>query len=42
LNEKYPGGIEAQRILLEQEGHTVEKKGKKCKVIDYEKFLVTF
>ena len=40
LNEKYPGGIEAQRLLLEQEGHTVIKKGKKHAVLNYEKSLI--
>ena len=29
LNEKYPGGIEAQRQKLEAEGHTVIQKGRK-------------
>ncbi len=42
LNERYPGGLEAQRILLEQEGHTIDKKGKNFTVLNYEKFLVTF
>jgi len=28
LNEKYPGGAEAQKALLEQEGHVVTRKGK--------------
>ena len=41
LNEKYPGGAEAQRFLLEKEGHTVVKKGKKYAVLNYEKSLVT-
>ncbi|MCJ7559141.1 MGMT family protein [Candidatus Bathyarchaeota archaeon] len=40
LNEKYPGGIEAQRLLLEQEGHTMIKNGKKYAVLDYEKSLI--
>ncbi len=40
LNEKYPGGTEAQKILLEQEGHTVTKKGKKYVVLNYEKTLI--
>jgi alkylated DNA nucleotide flippase Atl1 len=39
LNEKYPGGTEAQKELLEQEGHTVIQKGKKYVVLNYEKFL---
>lgn len=29
LNEKYPGGIEAQREKLESEGHRIIKKGGK-------------
>jgi len=29
LNEKYPGGIEAQREMLEREGHTIIQKGRK-------------
>jgi alkylated DNA nucleotide flippase Atl1 len=41
LNEKYPGGTEAQRLLLEKEGHTVVKKGKKYAVLNYEKSLIT-
>jgi hypothetical protein len=39
LNEKYPGGVEAQRKLLEMEGHKVVKKGKNYVVLDYEKAL---
>ena len=42
LNEKYPGGIEAQRQKLEAEGHTVIQKGRKnirCYVKDYENVL---
>jgi hypothetical protein len=35
LNEKYPGGIENQRRLLEVEGHTIIKKGKNFFVQDY-------
>jgi alkylated DNA nucleotide flippase Atl1 len=35
LNEKYPGGLETQKQLLEQEGHVVIKKGKKYFVKDY-------
>jgi alkylated DNA nucleotide flippase Atl1 len=41
LNEKYPGGIKAQKQLLESEGHTVIQKGKKCFVLNYEKALAT-
>ncbi|MEM2117895.1 MAG: MGMT family protein [Candidatus Bathyarchaeia archaeon] len=39
LNEKYPGGAEAQKKLLEKEGHTVMQKGKKYVVANYEKAL---
>jgi len=40
INPKYPGGVEAQRKLLESEGHKVVQKGKKYVVVDYEKSLV--
>ncbi len=42
LNEKYPGGVDAQAAHLREEGHTVEPgKGKKPpKVKDFEKVLV--
>jgi alkylated DNA nucleotide flippase Atl1 len=36
LNEKYPGGALSQKKLLEQEGFTVLKKGKKFVVETYE------
>lgn len=39
LNEKYPGGAQAQQKLLENEGHKVIQKGKKCVVADFEKSL---
>ena len=39
LNPKYPGGIEEQRVRLEDEGHTVMLKGKRAIVRDYERFL---
>jgi alkylated DNA nucleotide flippase Atl1 len=39
INEKYPGGVEAQKKLLEQEGHRVIQKGKKFVVEDFEKSL---
>ena len=39
INEKYPGGVEAQRRLLEKEGHRVVQKGKKYVVADYEESL---
>jgi alkylated DNA nucleotide flippase Atl1 len=41
INEKYPGGVERQRRLLENEGHKVAQKGKKYVVVDYEKSLAT-
>lgn len=37
LNEKYPGGIENQKILLEKEKFEVIKKGKKYFVKDFER-----
>lgn len=42
LNEKYPGGVEAQKEKLEAEGHIVIQKGRKNirhYVKDYEKVL---
>lgn len=39
INEKYPGGVEGQRKLLEKEGHKVVQKGKKYIVVDYQKSL---
>lgn len=40
INEKYPGGIEGQKKLLEKEGLKVIQKGKKAIVPDFEKYLV--
>jgi len=40
INPKYPGGVEAQKKLLEREGHKVVRKGKRYLVLDYEKSLV--
>ncbi|MBC7107771.1 MAG: MGMT family protein [Methanomassiliicoccales archaeon] len=40
LNEKYPGGAEAHKKLLEKEGFTVTRKGKKYAVENYQDFLV--
>jgi len=40
LNEKYPGGIESHKELLEKEGHKVIQKGKKYIVVDYDKSLM--
>ena len=39
LNEKYPSGAEAQKLLLEREGHRVIQKGKKYAVLNFEKAL---
>ena len=42
LNEKYPGGVEAQKAKLETEGHIIIKKGRtniRYYVKDYEKVL---
>lgn len=39
INEKYPGGVEGQKKLLQREGHQVIQKGSKYVVVDYEKFL---
>ena len=40
INEKYPGGVDAQKKLLEKEGHKIIKKGKKYVVVDFETHLV--
>jgi hypothetical protein len=40
LNEKYPGGQEAHKRLLEGENFRVIARGKKCQVVDYEQYLV--
>ncbi|MFQ6032357.1 MAG: hypothetical protein ACE5K2_05485 [Candidatus Zixiibacteriota bacterium] len=40
INEKYPGGVKAQKRLLEKEGHRVIQKGKKHVVVDFERHLV--
>jgi len=40
INEKYPGGVQAQKRLLEEEGHKVIRKGTKYVVADYERFLM--
>ncbi|HHN46993.1 MAG TPA: MGMT family protein, partial [Planctomycetes bacterium] len=37
LNEKYPGGANAQKKLLEKEGHKVVRRGKRLVVEDYER-----
>jgi len=40
INERYPGGVELQRELLEREGHKVIKKGYKYIVVDCEENLI--
>lgn len=35
LNERYPGGIEMHKALLEKEGHAIIRKGNKYFVKDY-------
>ena len=39
LNEKYPGGADAQAALLEAEGHSIVRKGKKVRVARFEESL---
>ena len=39
INPKYPGGVEAQKKLLEKEDHKVIQKGKKYVVANYENSL---
>jgi hypothetical protein len=39
LNPKFPGGVEAQRLRLEAEGHRIEKRGKRFFVSNYEAVL---
>jgi alkylated DNA nucleotide flippase Atl1 len=41
LNPKYPGGQEAHKRLLEQEGHKVVQKGKNYLVHDFQKYLIS-
>ncbi|MCL1836370.1 MAG: MGMT family protein [Treponema sp.] len=42
LNEKFPDGIEGQKIRLEAEGHKFIQKGKQCFVDNYEENLYLF
>ena len=39
INEKYPGGVETQKELLEKERHKVMQKGRNFVVRDFEKHL---
>ncbi|NCB25423.1 MAG: MGMT family protein [Bacteroidia bacterium] len=40
LNDKYPGGQESQKSLLEQEGFTVIQRGKKYWVLDFQQYVI--
>ncbi|KAA0002421.1 MAG: MGMT family protein [Thermoplasmata archaeon] len=40
INEKYPGGIEMQKRLLENERHKIVQKGKKYVVLNFENHLI--
>ncbi len=40
LNEKYPGGLQNQKKLLQKEGHKIVQKGNNCFLEDYEKSLL--
>lgn len=43
LNEKYPGGIAAQKAKLAAEGHAIERRGKNAAVVrDLERTLVSW
>lgn len=39
LNEKYPEGIDGQKLRLEMEGHKIIQKGKRYYVKDYQEKL---
>ena len=39
LNEKFPGGIDAHRAMLEVEGHEIFQKGKRFFVHEYQKAI---
>jgi hypothetical protein len=41
LNDKFPGGVAAQRNKLEDEGFTVTARGKRLFVEGYEHYLAT-
>jgi len=40
LNEKYPGGQEAHKEILERENFKALARGKRYQVVDYEKYLM--
>ena len=39
LNEKYPGGVQAHKMLLEEEGFTVARRGRRYYVAGHEALL---
>jgi len=41
LNDRYPGGVENQKALLEAEGHRVVRRGKRWLVENHEDALVS-
>ncbi|MCX7879183.1 MAG: MGMT family protein [Ignavibacteria bacterium] len=41
LNDKFPGGLEFQKLKLEKEGFTIHKMGKKLAVVNYQNHLFT-
>ena len=41
VNDKYPGGAEAQKKILEGEGHKIVQKGSKYVVENYESELIS-
>jgi alkylated DNA nucleotide flippase Atl1 len=42
LNEKYPGGLDGHKRLLEKEGFNIATKGKRMYVEDFGNFVFTF
>jgi len=42
LNEKYPGGLDVQKRLLEKEGHRILQRGKRFVVDNFKRYLVAF
>lgn len=42
INPKYPSTVEELKKRLEQEGHTIIKKGKNYQVKNYQQHLITF
>jgi alkylated DNA nucleotide flippase Atl1 len=40
LNQKYPGGLEAHKKLLQKESYQIIARGKKYQVANFEKYLI--